>query len=245
MRSSSRRPMLHAWSPSGRPEGSPRASAVDTGSGALRDLAPDLARTPQHRRSSREQAHVPAEQPAPSQGARLPSADAYPGRPRSLVLAPPQGPRPRVGLTGSGHPGSVVLERRHRLTSTTGFVATTRGGRRAGTRTLVLHLAVRSHPGAPPRGAPAPDVDDAPRVGFAVGRPVGNAVIRNRVRRRLRHLVAERLTRLPAACDLVVRGLPPAAEATYSALGRDLDKALVRLGLAEPVQTRENAATTP
>jgi ribonuclease P protein component len=112
-----------------------------------------------------------------------------------------------------------VLERRHRLTSSAGFTATTRGGRRAGSRTLVLHLALRD--------SPATEAStDVPRVGFAVGRTLGNAVTRNRVRRRLRHLVRERLARLPRSADLVVRALPAAADASYTSLGLDLDRAL-------------------
>ncbi len=109
-----------------------------------------------------------------------------------------------------------MLERRNRLTASAGFTAATRGGRRAGTRTLVVHLAVREAEGEPAR------------VGFAVGRAVGNAVERNRVRRRLRHLVRDRLDRLPDSADLVVRALPAAATASYAVLGRDLDQALGR-----------------
>jgi ribonuclease P protein component len=115
-----------------------------------------------------------------------------------------------------------VLERRHRLTATSEFTSTTRSGRRAGTRTLVVHLAAR-----------APAADDVPRVGFAVGRSVGNAVARNQVKRRLRHLVRQRLPRLPRSADLVVRALPAAGEASYAALGGDLDKALGRLGVRD------------
>jgi ribonuclease P protein component len=112
-----------------------------------------------------------------------------------------------------------VLERRHRLTATSEFTSTTRAGRRAGTRTLVVHLAAREPAGSP-------DSDDVPRIGFAVARSVGNAVARNRVKRRLRHLVRERLLRLPRSVDVVVRALPAAGEASYADLGRDLDKAL-------------------
>jgi ribonuclease P protein component len=116
-----------------------------------------------------------------------------------------------------------VLERRNRLTASSGFTATIRGGRRAGARTLVVHLAARE----------TPVQAVAPRVGFAVGRAVGNAVTRNRVRRRLRHLVRERLAGLPASADLVVRALPAAAESSYAVLSRDLDQALARLGLRD------------
>jgi ribonuclease P protein component len=116
-----------------------------------------------------------------------------------------------------------VLDRAHRLTTSAGFSAATRRGRRAGTRTLVLHLAVCA--------------DDAtaggPRVGFVVGRSVGNAVARNRVRRRLRHLARERLDRLPDTATLVVRALPAAAGATYGGLGQDLDAALRHLDILD------------
>jgi ribonuclease P protein component len=64
------------------------------------------------------------------------------------------------------------------------------------------------------------------RAGFVVSKSVGNAVTRNKVRRRLRHLVRPRLTELPDGTLLVVRALPPSATATFEALGTDLDAAL-------------------
>jgi ribonuclease P protein component len=48
------------------------------------------------------------------------------------------------------------------------------------------------------------------RVGFVVSKAVGGAVVRNRVKRRLRHLVALELTGSAAAHDIVVRALPAA-----------------------------------
>ena len=67
-------------------------------------------------------------------------------------------------------------------------------------------------------------------MGFAVGRGVGNAVTRNRVRRRLRHLLGARLDVLPDGSLLVARALPASAAASYAVLGRDLDRALRKLG---------------
>jgi ribonuclease P protein component len=68
-----------------------------------------------------------------------------------------------------------------------------------------------------------------PRVGFVVSKAVGNAVVRNRTKRRLRASVATRLTGIPAGLDLVVRANPAAADATWDeldlAVGRQLDKA--------------------
>ena len=110
-----------------------------------------------------------------------------------------------------------MLDRSHRLTSSAGFTAAVRQGRRAGTRTLVLHLGA------------GPGADPGPRVGFVVSKAVGNAVTRNRVKRRLRHLARERLTSLPGSGVLVVRALPAAADASYDVLGADLDTAFQRL----------------
>jgi ribonuclease P protein component len=93
------------------------------------------------------------------------------------------------------------------------FDAAVRQGRRAGRRTLVVHLTRTSGEG------PA-------RVGFVVSRAVGSAVVRNRVKRRLRHLTRERLEVLPAGALAVVRANPPAAGRSFTELGRDLDAAL-------------------
>lgn len=112
-----------------------------------------------------------------------------------------------------------MLTRAHRLTSSQGFAGTIRRGRRAGTKTLVLHLD--TDPGREP-GSP-------PLVGFVVSKAVGNAVSRNQVKRRLRHLARERLSSLPGSCVLVVRALPASASASYERLGADLDAALARL----------------
>lgn len=109
-----------------------------------------------------------------------------------------------------------MLPKAHRLTSGPSFGTAVRAGRRSGSRTLVAHLLVV-------------DGDDPPLVGFVVSKAVGNAVIRNRVKRRLRHLARERITSLPGSAVLVVRALPPAAQATYGELRGDLDRCLDRV----------------
>lgn len=106
-----------------------------------------------------------------------------------------------------------MLDRAHRLRRRKEFSDVVRTGRRAGRATLVVHLH-RS-------GGPAP-----PRAGFVVSRAVGGAVVRNRVRRRLRHLVRDQLCQLPPGTMLVVRALPAAAGARPARLGTDLTGAL-------------------
>ncbi len=49
------------------------------------------------------------------------------------------------------------------------------------------------------------------RAGFVVSKQVGGAVVRNRVKRRLRHLVGAELSVLDLPVDVVVRALPAAA----------------------------------
>ena len=115
-----------------------------------------------------------------------------------------------------------MLTQANRLTSSREFAPAIRSGRRTGTRTLVLHLALGADPAG--RGGRA-----VPRVGFVVSKAVGSAVVRNKVKRRLRHLARERLTSLPGTAVLVVRALPAAAQASYDELGADLDRGLVRL----------------
>lgn len=58
---------------------------------------------------------------------------------------------------------------------------------------------------------------------------MGKAVVRNRVARRLRHLMRDRLQPLPAGTLVVVRALPPSATAPSRELGADLDAAFRKL----------------
>lgn len=72
-----------------------------------------------------------------------------------------------------------------------------RGGVRVGRPSLVVHAVATSNPPS--------------RAGFVVSKAVGNAVVRNRVKRRLRHLTASALAATPRPVDVVVRALPDAA----------------------------------
>lgn len=71
--------------------------------------------------------------------------------------------------------------------------------------------------------------DDPVRVGFVVSRTVGNAVMRNRVKRRLRDLMSARLDTLAPHTSVVVRANPASAEVVSHLLGVDLDGCLATL----------------
>ncbi len=67
------------------------------------------------------------------------------------------------------------------------------------------------------------------RVGFVVSKQVGGAVVRNRVKRRLRHLMASRVHTLPMVGDAVVRAQPAAADHSSAGLAQDLDRCLMKV----------------
>ncbi len=87
-------------------------------------------------------------------------------------------------------------------------------------------------PGLILQAAPRPGLAgaDAPRVGFTASRKVGNAVIRNRAKRRLRAAAAEILAdRGKSGTDYVLIARSGTAERPYPALLDDLAAALRRV----------------
>ncbi|PFG34735.1 ribonuclease P protein component [Sanguibacter antarcticus] len=67
----------------------------------------------------------------------------------------------------------------------------------------------------------SPDDVKVPLVGFVVSKAVGNAVVRNKVKRRMRAIVANHLAEVPVQARVVVRSLPDAAKADFSQLEAD------------------------
>ncbi|TNM38435.1 ribonuclease P protein component [Nocardioides albidus] len=122
----------------------------------------------------------------------------------------------------------------HRLREPDLFRAASRHGRRAGSRTLVVHLLL-------PEERQAVGVSALPpaRVGFVVSKAVGNAVVRNRVKRRLRHAVRPTLEGLPPGAVLVVRAQAAAATASYPELVGELARCLDRVVGPKPAHLQE------
>jgi ribonuclease P protein component len=99
---------------------------------------------------------------------------------------------------------------------------------------LVVSMAVS------PVGESAVDgvVAGQPRAAAIAGRRVGPAVTRNRVKRRLRELLRERLVEQPAGSLLVVRALPGAERASYQQLGSWMDAGLRACRSQSPAGSR-------
>ena len=109
------------------------------------------------------------------------------------------------------------MQRRHRLSRSRDFDAVYRHGRSVSTRFLVLYSFAR-------------DDDGPPRIGFAVPRGTGGAVVRNKVKRQLREAWRARLAQIPVGRDYVLIARPGLAEAVeargFDWLGQRIDEVL-------------------
>ncbi|QNQ91332.1 ribonuclease P protein component [Corynebacterium poyangense] len=112
-----------------------------------------------------------------------------------------------------------MLPRENKLTSPAQFTRTIKGGQRVGSRTVVVHFRDRT------RDEVA--CENGPRFGLIVSKAVGNAVIRHRTSRRLRHICADLAPALPRGADVVIRALPVSAEATSLQLSKDVQRSLM------------------
>jgi ribonuclease P protein component len=142
--------------------------------------------------------NIPTKQPQASQKPRIPPPDVNPGRARHHQGQETERAGPAVGLIWR-------VERRDT------FLALGRARRvRAGP------LTVSWVPGDPA---------EPPRVAYAIGRRVGSAVERNRLRRRLRMLIRTMAADLPPGAYLIGTA-PEAARLSSNELRNTLMQAL-------------------
>jgi ribonuclease P protein component len=101
------------------------------------------------------------------------------------------------------------VERRYRLSRSRDFDAVYRQGRSVSTRYLTLHWFPRED-----------EPDGVPRLGLAIPRSVGTAVVRNRVKRQLRETWRELADSARPGHDYVLVARPGIADPAQSQ-GRD------------------------
>ena len=95
------------------------------------------------------------------------------------------------------------------------FRAAVRSGRRVGSRNAIVHVV--NHHSANPS-----------RFGFIVTKAVGNAVTRNKVRRRLRAVGREVLPTVGSGKDIVIRALPDSPEVDWDILQAEITESITR-----------------
>lgn len=106
------------------------------------------------------------------------------------------------------------MERKYRLRAAVDFRRTKRQGKSWANRMMVLC--------ALPNGL------NISRFGFSVSKRIGNAVKRNRVRRRIREYVRLHLDSIEVGWDLLFIVRPSASEAGYAEIGGAIDDLLSR-----------------
>ncbi|MCY3638308.1 MAG: ribonuclease P protein component [Chloroflexi bacterium] len=120
------------------------------------------------------------------------------------------------------------MQKRHRLRKSKDFVAARREGKSWADRMLVL-VARRTD-------------NECSRFGFSVSKRVGNAVVRNRIKRRLKEAArTEYLPRLSESWDLVVIARKDAANADYHRLNRSLRRLFRRAKIIDDRANRQTA----
>jgi ribonuclease P protein component len=152
-----------------------------------------------------DEAHLSTEQSGPRAAARVPGPHGDRRRPQGAERAP--GPRPQEAQR------LAIIKKR------SDFLAAN-AGRRAATPGFVLLVRNRG------------DGDDQMRVGFTVSKKVGNAVVRNRMKRRFRSLAREIIPAHGyAGSDHVMIGRAGGIERDFGLLRQDLTKALERVAI--------------
>jgi ribonuclease P protein component len=176
-------------------------------------------------RSRRREAHLPAQQARPQAPAWLSSAHGDCCRAPGIGGAPREGSQTAVSLSHIGERRAATAAIRAGklaiLKSRAEFLRVAASRQKAVTPGLILQAASR----------PVGDRTGAARVGFTASRKVGNAVLRNRAKRRLRAAAAQILAReARPLTDYVLIARQATARRPFAALLGDLETALRRLG---------------
>jgi ribonuclease P protein component len=166
------------------------------------------------RNTPSDEADLSAQEAASSQGTRLPRPDEDNRRTPSVGRPPRSRTQEANGLTADrGHnpPRLVMLSRPEDFAALQG----------EGT--------VRSHPLLVVR-ARRTDLEET-RFGLSTGRKLGGAVVRNRVRRRLREALRVMAPSFQPGWDVLIIARPPVIEADYHTIAGALQSLLRRGGV--------------
>jgi ribonuclease P protein component len=110
----------------------------------------------------------------------------------------------------------MSIPREHRLRKHSEFEIVYNSGRRHFSSALTAFYVLRTEATAGEQG---------PRIGLTVGRQMGNAVIRNRIKRRMRAAVEHNLERLTSAVDVVINPKKAVLEMDFEQLCSEVTRA--------------------
>jgi ribonuclease P protein component len=121
-----------------------------------------------------------------------------------------------------------------------------RGGARFATPSFVVETRPRgprsADPASPEASEPAAHATDGPRFGFTVTKKLGGAVVRNRIRRRLKAVVGLVAPALAHSNhDYVLVARLTALDRTFADLKKDLERALQRVHHPAAVTKKERS----
>ena len=102
-----------------------------------------------------------------------------------------------------------------RLRKSSEISAVMKSGTRFSAKLVVLHVAQST--------------DKDTKVAFAVGKNVGNSVVRHKVTRQLRHAISPLVGSFPSGSHVVVRALPGASQASFAQLSENLEFAFSKV----------------
>ena len=118
----------------------------------------------------------------------------------------------------AAHCLELAMEAKLRLTRRKDFDAVFRGGNIWGNRLLAVRAGTNGL--------------DHNRYGFIISKRLGKAVVRNRIRRRLKEGIRSQSTR--TGWDVIVSARPSAAQATFHDLRASVSKLLGQAGILGP-----------
>lgn len=106
----------------------------------------------------------------------------------------------------------AFVEKKNRLTKREYFDKVYRHGKSTANHQFVLYYKARPE-------------QETFRLGVSVSKKLGNAVVRNRIRRMLKEIVRLNAARIPGGYDLIIIARKPAAEMDY----HDMEKSVLHV----------------
>jgi ribonuclease P protein component len=176
-----------------------------------------------------DETYVPTERAQTGKDPRLPQTDVDQGRPGGDPVAPGERTPSTVGMTSGGTPDPGRKAGAGPIRSRRTFEALRQGSSRGRSGPLAVSFLEQK-------------AWSRPEVAYAINRKVGSAVVRNRLRRRLRAIVSEQAASLPVGA-YVVRTGPGGSSLGFNELKVAMSQALERAVSGPTGRSRVAVAT--